>query len=155
MPQFKTWFQTCGCQVLTIIFTCVHVLEDKVMKDINLTYTVEILYRKKIKTWKAKSWVGQSLSRLGGMELPKNVTFQDLADQVLKEKCKISDLLLPSLDNHVHLWSRLAKPSHESSSLGLTFKFFTPKSLKTWKAKSWIVQPLSRLGDMELQKCSV
>ena len=55
MSQFKTWFQTCGCQVLTIIFTCVHVLEDKVMKDINLTYTVEILYRKKIKTWKAKS----------------------------------------------------------------------------------------------------
>ena len=234
MPQFKTWFQTCGCQVLTIIFTCVHVLEDKVMKDMNLTYTVETLYRKKIKTWKAKSWVGQSLSRLGDMELPKNVTFQDLADQVLKEKCKISDLLLPSLDNHVHLWSRLGRPSHErhnswqgsnveilcpkkfqdlSSAIivktwghgvakkcnisrhgilpslkknvrfqncgccqvltimftcvhvlegqvmkgiilgkGLMLKFFAPKGFKTWKAKSWIVQSLSRLRDMELQK---
>ena len=29
-------FQTCGCQVLTIMFTCVHVLEDQVMKDIIL-----------------------------------------------------------------------------------------------------------------------
>ena len=47
MPQFKTWFQTCGCQVLTIIFTCVHVLEDQVMKDINLGYTAESLYSKK------------------------------------------------------------------------------------------------------------
>ena len=232
LPSLKknVRFQNCGgCQVLTIMFTCVHVLEGQVMKGIILgkglmlkffapkgfktwkakSWIVQSLSRlrdmelqkdaavqdlvsdlwlpsldnhfhlcsclgrqsherhesylycwnsisqKKIKTWKAKSWVGQSLSRLGDMELPKNVTFQDLADQVLKEKCKISDLLLPSLDNHVHLWSRLAKPSHESSYLSLTFKFFTPKSLKTWKAKSWIVQPLSRLGDMELQKCSV
>ena len=76
------------------------------------------------------------MSRLGDMELPQNVTFQDLANQVLKDKCKISDLLLPSLDNHVHLWSRLGKPSHESSYLSLMFKFLTPKSLKTWKAKS-------------------
>ena len=217
LPSLKknVRFQNCGgCQVLTIMFTCVHVLEGQVMKGIILgkglmlkffapkgfktwkakSWIVQSLSRlwdmelqkdaavqdlvsdlwlpsldnhfhlcsclgrpsherhesylycwnsisqKKIKTWKAKSWVGQSLSRLGDMELPKNVTFQDLADQVLKEKCKISDLLLPSLDNHVHLWSRLGKPSHESSYLSLTFKFFTTKSLKTWKAKSWIVQ---------------
>ena len=79
MPQFKTWFQTCGCQVLTIIFTCVHVLEDKVMKDINLTYTVEILYRKKnqdlesqvlnsaiiVKTWGHGVAKKRNVSRLG------------------------------------------------------------------------------------------
>jgi len=34
-------------------------------------------------------------------------------------------------------------------------KFVTPTSLKTWKATSWIVQSLSRLGDMELQKCNI
>ena len=136
MPQFKTWFQTCGCQVLTIIFTCVHVLEDKVMKDMNLTYTVEILYRKKNQDLESQVLSRAIIVKTWGHGVAKNVTFQDLADQVLKEKCKISDLLLPSLDNHVHLWSRLAKPSHESSYLSLTFKFFTPKSLKTWKAKS-------------------
>ena len=108
---------------------------------------------KSLKTWKAKSWIVQSLSRLGDMELPKNVVVQDLECQVLKEKCKVSELWwMPSLDNHVHLCSRLGKPSHESSYLGLMFQFFTPKSLKTWKAKSWIVQSLSRLGDMELPK---
>ena len=108
---------------------------------------------KSFKTWKAKSWIVQSLSRLGDMELPKNVAVQDLECQVLKEKCRVSELWwMPSLDNHVHLCSRLGKPSHESSYLGLMFQFFTPKSLKTWKAKSWIVQSLSRLGDMELPK---
>ena len=64
----------------------------------------------------------QSLSRLGDMELPKNVAVQDLACQVLKEKCKVSELWwMPSLDNHVHLCSRLGKPSHESSYWGLMF----------------------------------
>ena len=32
-------FQICGgCQVLTIMFTCVHVMEDQVMQDIILTW---------------------------------------------------------------------------------------------------------------------
>ena len=43
----------------------------------------------------------------------KHVTFQNLACQVLKELCKISDLWLPSLDNHFHLCSCLGRPSHE------------------------------------------
>ena len=125
------------------------------MKDINLTYTVEILYRKKNQDLESQVLSRAIIVKTWGHGVAKNVTFQDLANQVLKEKCKISDLLLPILDHHVHLWSRLGKPSHESSYLSLMFKFFTPKSLKTWKAKSWIVQPLSRLGDKELQQCSV
>ena len=45
----------------------------------------------------------------------KKVTVQDMGYcQVLKEKCKISELWwLPSLDNHVHLCSCLGRPSHE------------------------------------------
>ena len=36
----------------------------------------------------------------------------------------------------------------------ILLKVYTAKSFKTWKAKSQIVQSLSRLEDMELQKCS-
>ena len=113
MSQFKTWFQTCGCQVLTIIFTCVHVSEDKVMKDINLTYTVEILYRKKNQDLESQVLNSAVICQDLGTLSCKHVTFQNLACQVLKELCKISDLWLPSLDNHVPLWSRLGRPSHE------------------------------------------
>ena len=73
------------------------------------------------------------------MGLQKNVTFQNLGYcQVLKEKCRISDLWwLPGLDNHVHLCSCLARPSHakHNSYLGLMLKFFTPKGFKTWEGK--------------------
>ena len=43
----------------------------------------------------------------------KHVTFQNLACQVLKELCKISDLWQPSLGKYVHLCSCLGRPSHE------------------------------------------
>ena len=50
-------FQTCGCQVLTIMFTCGHVLEDQVMKDIILGkgQMLKFFAPKSFKTWKAKS----------------------------------------------------------------------------------------------------
>ena len=51
-------FQTCGSQVLTNIFTCVHVLEDQVMKDIIqflLRSMIKLFPAKSFKTWKAKS----------------------------------------------------------------------------------------------------
>ena len=56
----------------------------------------------------------------------------------LARKCRISDLWwLPGLDNHVHLCSCLARPSHakHNSYLGLMLKFFTPKGFKTWEGK--------------------
>ena len=69
---------------MTIMFTCVHVLESQVMKDINLCYTVESLYR---------------------------IKFQDLESQVLNsaiivktwghgvaQKCSSSRLGMPSLE---------------------------------------------------------
>ena len=84
----------------------------------------------------------------------KHVTFQNLACQVLKELCKISDLWLPSLDNHFHLCSCLGRPVMKDINLGYTAESLYSKSFTTWKAKSWIVQSLSRLEDMELQNCS-
>jgi hypothetical protein len=39
----------------------------------------------------------------------------------LREKCKISDLWLPSLDNHFHLCSCLGRQSHERHTVNLTY----------------------------------
>ena len=108
LPSLKrnVRFQNCGgCQVLTIMFTCVHVLEGQVMKDIILAKGLMLKFfaPKGFKTWKAKSWIVQSLSRLRDMELQKDVAVQDL----------VSDLWLPSLDNHFHLGSCLGRQSHE------------------------------------------
>ena len=50
----------------------------------------------------------------------KNVTFQNLVCQVLKEICKISDLWQPSLDKYFHLCSCLGRPSHERHNSILT-----------------------------------
>ena len=68
----------------------------------------------------------------------KHVTFQNLACQVLKELCKISDLWLPSLDNHFHLCSCLGRPSHERHK----------SWLYCWKS---IQQKVSRLGKPSLE----
>ena len=63
--------QKCGYQVLTICFTSVHVFKDQVMEDIILlgSNVENTYYPKSFKTWKAKSWIMQSLSWLCGMEL--------------------------------------------------------------------------------------
>ena len=81
------------------------------------------------------------------------------------KQCNISKLGMPSLEQTnqklvcqvltiIFLWSCLGRPRHENhnSSLGLMLKLITSKGFKTWKAKSWIVQSLSRLGNMELKK---
>ena len=49
-------FQTCGCQVLTIMFTCVYVLEDQVMKDIirGKGLMLKFFAPKGFKTWEGK-----------------------------------------------------------------------------------------------------
>ena len=106
-------FQTCGCQVLTNMFTCVHFLEDQVMKDIILGtgLMLKLFTLKSFKTWKAKSWIVQSLSRLGDMVLQKNVTFRNLGNKVLKKK--ISELGLPSVGKYFQMCSCLGRPSHE------------------------------------------
>ena len=133
-------FHNCGCQIFKRIFKCVLVLEDQVMKDIILGKGLmfQFFTPKSLKTWKAKSWIVQSLSRLGDMELQKNVTVQNLGYQVLKEKCKISELWLPSLDNHVHLCSCLGRPSHERHK----------SLLYCWKS---ILHEVSRLGKPSLE----
>ena len=136
----KKIFHNCGCQIFKRIVKCVHVLEDQVMKDIILGKGLmfQFFTPKSLKTWKAKSWIVQSLSRLGDMELQKNVTVQNLGYQVLKEKCKISELWLPSLDNHVHLCSCLGRPSHERHK----------SLLYCWKS---ILHEVSRLGKPSLE----
>ena len=89
MPSLEknVWFHNCVCRVLTNISKCVHVLEDQVMKDIirGKGLMLKLFTPKSFKTWKAKSWIVQSLSRLGDMELQKHVTFQNLGCQVLKK----------------------------------------------------------------------
>ena len=99
------------CQVLKNISKCVHVLEDQVMKDkiLGKGLMLKFFTPKSFKTWKAKSWIAQSLSRLGNMVLQKNVTFQNLGYQVLKK---------------IRTWS--AK-SWQSCSL----------VFMSWKTKSW------------------
>ena len=110
---------------------------------------------KAFKSWKAKSWIVQSLSRLEDMELPKkhfktwdskswkSVRFQNCGCQVLKNISKWVHVLEDQvMKDIIH-------------GKGLMLKFFTPKSFKTWKAKSWIVQSLSRLGDMGFKKCNI
>ena len=94
-------FQNLACQVLNkkvIMFTCVHVLENQVMKDIILTYTVEIIYPKRIqdlesqvlnnaiivKTWEHGIAKQCNISKLGMPSLEqKSDTFQKLVCQVL------------------------------------------------------------------------
>jgi hypothetical protein len=93
--HFKTWdskswkharFQNCGCQVFKNISKWVHVLEDQVMKDIihGKGLMLKFFTPKSFKTWKAKSWIAQSLSRLGDMGFKKNVTFQNLGSKPWK-----------------------------------------------------------------------
>ena len=98
-----------------------------------------MLYPKKFPDLESQVLNRAIIVRLGDMGLQKNVTFQNLGYcQVLKEKCRISDLWwLPGLDNHVHLCSCLARPSHakHNAYLGLMLKFFTPKGFKTWEGK--------------------
>ena len=118
--------------------------------------TSEIVCPKNFKTWKAKSWIVQSLSRLGDMELQKLVTVQNLGCQVLK---KVYDFIshncvcqvLTNISKCVHVLEDQVMKDIILGK-GLILKLFTPKSFKTWKAKSWILQSLSRLGDIELQK---
>jgi hypothetical protein len=59
MPSLQTKgvrFQTCGCQVLTIMFTCVHVLGDQIMKDIirGKGLMLKFFAPKGFKTWEGK-----------------------------------------------------------------------------------------------------
>ena len=108
------------------------------MKDIILTYTVEIIYPKRIqdlesqvlnnaiivKTWEHGIAKQCNISKLGMPSLEqKSDTFQKLVCQVL---------------TIIFLCSCLGKPSHENhnSFLGLMLKLVTPNGFKTWKAKS-------------------
>ena len=88
---FKTWhaksWTNCGCQVLTIMFTCGHVLEDQTMKDISLGH-----------------YLPQTVSRL---EKP---SLEECTYEIAKKK---SELWLPSVDNLFHFCSCLQRPSHE------------------------------------------
>ena len=111
-------FRNCGCQVLTIILTCVHVLEDQVMKDIILGKGLMLKFftPKSFKTWKAKSWTGQSLSRLGDMELQK--------------KCNSSKLGIPNVEQK-NAWDFETVAAKSWQSLSLAFMSWKTKSSKT------------------------
>ena len=67
-------------------FTCVHVLEDQVMKDIilGIDLMLNLFTPKSFKTWEAKSWIVHCQD-LGAWKC-KNVAFQYLACQVLNKK---------------------------------------------------------------------
>ena len=78
-----------------------------------------------------------------GHGVAKKVTVQDMGYcQVLKEKCKISELWwLPSLDNHVHLCSCLGRPSHErhNSWQGSDVEILCPEKFQDLGREVWQV----------------
>ena len=73
-----------------------------------------------------------NLSILGNMDLQNDVTFQNLACQVLNKKIRNS--FAKCWLTIIFLWSCLGRPRHENhnSSLGLMLKLITPKGFKTW-----------------------
>ena len=124
---------------------------------------------KGFKSWKAKSWIVQSLSRLEDMELPKK-TFQNLGFQVLKT-CKISELWLPSLQKYFQMSSCLGRPSHErhNSWQGSNVEVLYPEKfqdlesqvlnsaiiVKTWGHGVAKKCNISKLGFKVLKKCKI
>ena len=82
------------------MFTCIHVLEDQVIKDIILSWVWcgNLKTQTEFKTWKAKSWIGRSLSRLGnGVEKMKHFKTWDAKSWT---KNIISEMWwLPKLEN--------------------------------------------------------
>ena len=155
-------FHNCGCQVFKNISKWVHVLEDQVMKDIihGKGLMLKFFTPKSFKTWKAKSWIVQPLSRLGDMGLQKNVTFQNLGSKSWKN-VRFQNCGCQVLKKYFQMCSCLGRPSHErhnswqgwqGSNVVKSWGKSLPESFKTWKAKSWIGQSLSSLGDMEVQK---
>ena len=80
----------------------------------------------------------QSLSRLGDMELQKNVTVQNLGFQVLIKSVRFQNCGCQILKNIVKCVHVLEDQVMKDIILGkgLMLKFFAPKSFKTWKAKS-------------------
>ena len=130
----KTWEHltcqvlNCKCQLLTIIFTCVQVLENQVMKDINNCWNMLKLFTPKgVKTWKAKSWIVQSYAII--VKTWKHGVAKNLACQVLNKKVFRFWNLVYQVLTIIFFWSCLGKPSHEDNIffLGLSLKFGTPK----------------------------
>ncbi len=124
---------------------------------------------KGFKSWKAKSWIVQSLSRLEDMELPKK-TFQNLGFQVLKT-CKISELWLPSLQTYFQMSSCRGRPSHErhNSWQGSNVEVLYPEKFQDLESqvlnsaiivKAWghgVAKKcnMSKLGFKVLKKCKI
>ena len=105
---FKTWeakswtkkgSQNLACQVLTIIITCVHVLENQGMKDVSLVRVSVLFFTPEV----------QSLSRFGNMEL-KNISMlgnvQCFESKVLKQQCFESKVLKQQAVHIVSLHSQ-------------------------------------------------
>ena len=102
---------------------------------------LKLFAQKKFKTWKTKSWKLQSLSRLGDMELQ--------ICQVLNTK--ESELWwLPRLENKSNCIRVLEDQVMKEISLGkgLIWKIFNPKGVKTWEAKSWMLQSCQDRGTL-------
>ena len=96
--------------------------------------------------------LNSELSRLGGMESQKSSISKLGMPSLEQKRCKISDRWTRSF-TCVHV---LEDQVMKDIILGIDLmNLFTPKGFMTWKAKSWIVQSLSRLGNMEFQKCSI
>ena len=119
------------------------------MKDIIqflLRSMIKLFPAKSFKTWKAKSWRVQSLSRLGK---PGPEPFQDLENQVfhartwivanflLGPRCLAQGAVFNTWDTKSwiefeNLWSQVLQPYHNTSRLGQT-------------AKSWLKLNISHL----------
>ena len=105
---------------------------------------------KGFKTWKAKSWIVQSYAII--VKTWKHGVAKNLACQALNKIVFRFWKLVYQVLTIIFFWSCLGRPSHENhnSLLGLSLKFGTPKGFKTWKAESWLVQSLLRLGNIKL-----
>ena len=140
LEQKSVRFQKLVCQVLTIIFlwSCLGRPRHE-NHNSSLGLMLKLITPKGFKTWNTKSWIVQSLSRLGNMDLQNNVTFQNLACQVLDQKsdrfqnlvCQVLTIIFTC----VYLCSCLGKPRHDFF-FTCTVESIYPKKFKTWSTKS-------------------
>ena len=80
--------QTCGCQVLTIMFTCVSCLGRPSHESFLFGSNVEILWPKRFQELESQVLNRAIIVKTWGHGVAKNVTtFQNLACQVLNKKC--------------------------------------------------------------------
>ena len=110
-------------------------MEDHEQKDIILSWVWRgnLKTQTEFKTWKAKSWIGRSLSRLGN-GVAKNETFQNLGCQVLNNKYNFRNVVAAKAWKQILLCSCLGRPMDQVMK-GQTNNTIVNHIWKTWEVK--------------------